>query len=110
MGRVPQVNSPSILRIMTFMEEYFQTLPSVWTRVNASQTNFASDRAGLNKVLLDELESMGNVRIFFNHKLTGVDFKRRKAWFVDSNATALKSPVDSRDLELSAGVHRHSLV
>ncbi|KAK4977463.1 kynurenine 3-monooxygenase, mitochondrial precursor [Elasticomyces elasticus] len=40
----------------------------------------AVDRAGLNKRLLDDLERMPNVKFFFNHKLTGADFKKRKAW------------------------------
>ena len=39
------------------------------------------DRGGLNKVLLNDLESLPNVRIFFQHKLTGADFRRKKAWF-----------------------------
>ncbi|KAF1966978.1 FAD/NAD(P)-binding domain-containing protein [Bimuria novae-zelandiae CBS 107.79] len=41
----------------------------------------ALDRAGLNKVLLDHLESMPNVKFFFNHKLLSVDFKKQLAWF-----------------------------
>lgn len=41
----------------------------------------ALDRASLNKTLLDHLESMPNVTFFFNHKLIGVDFKKRLAWF-----------------------------
>ncbi|KAI0015727.1 FAD/NAD(P)-binding domain-containing protein [Xylariomycetidae sp. FL0641] len=45
------------------------------------RTIFAIDRAGLNKCLLDILESMPNVKFFFSHKLTGADFKRCKAWF-----------------------------
>ncbi len=45
------------------------------------QTIFAIDRGGLNKSLLDVLDEMPNVRFFFNHKLTGADFRRRKAWF-----------------------------
>ncbi|KAI0810171.1 FAD/NAD(P)-binding domain-containing protein [Xylaria sp. FL0064] len=45
------------------------------------RTIYAVDRAGLNKRLLDILDDMPNVRLFFNHKLTGADFKRRKAWF-----------------------------
>lgn len=45
------------------------------------QTIFAVDRAGLNARLLDILEEMPNVKFFFNHKLAGADFKRRKAWF-----------------------------
>ncbi|KAM0717072.1 hypothetical protein Q7P37_006924 [Cladosporium fusiforme] len=40
----------------------------------------AVDRAHLNKLLLDELEGLDNVQLFFNHKLTGVDFDTRKAW------------------------------
>ncbi|KAI4594474.1 kynurenine 3-monooxygenase, mitochondrial precursor [Pestalotiopsis sp. 9143b] len=49
--------------------------------LTASQTIFAVDRADLNKRLLDILENMPNVKFFFNHKLTGADFKNRKAWF-----------------------------
>ncbi|RYP63114.1 hypothetical protein DL770_009454 [Monosporascus sp. CRB-9-2] len=45
------------------------------------RTIFAVDRAGLNRRLLDILEAMPNVKFFFNHKLTGADFKRCKAWF-----------------------------
>lgn len=39
------------------------------------------DRAGLNKRLLDELDNLGNVTFFWNHKLVGADFKNKKAWF-----------------------------
>lgn len=46
-----------------------------------SKTIFAIDRAGLNKRLLDILEGMPNVTFFFNHKLTGADFRGCKAWF-----------------------------
>ncbi|KAL7623595.1 kynurenine 3-monooxygenase, mitochondrial precursor [Parahypoxylon ruwenzoriense] len=45
------------------------------------RTLFAADRADLNRRLLDTLDSMPNVKFFFNHKLTGADFKRHKAWF-----------------------------
>ena len=41
----------------------------------------AVDRAGLNKKLLDTLDKMPNVTMYFNHKLTGADFKRNTAWF-----------------------------
>lgn len=41
----------------------------------------AVDRANLNKLLLDELDSLPNVNMYFHHKLTGTDFKDRKAWF-----------------------------
>ncbi|OTA95001.1 hypothetical protein M434DRAFT_394208 [Hypoxylon sp. CO27-5] len=45
------------------------------------RTIFAVDRAGLNRRLLDILGEMPNVKFFFNHKLTGADFKGRRAWF-----------------------------
>ncbi|KAF7175861.1 hypothetical protein CNMCM7691_000393 [Aspergillus felis] len=41
----------------------------------------AVDRSTLNNALLDELERSPNVKLFFNHKLTGADFIARKAWF-----------------------------
>jgi len=41
----------------------------------------AVDRANLNKLLLDELEDLPNVKLKFQHKLTGADLRRRKAWF-----------------------------
>ncbi|KAF7563250.1 hypothetical protein G7046_g882 [Stylonectria norvegica] len=57
----------------------------------------AVDRAGLNKRLLDILESMPNAKLFFNHKLTGADFRSCKAWFeVQGN----DSPKDSRFKEI----------
>jgi kynurenine 3-monooxygenase len=46
------------------------------------------DRGGLNKRLLDVLESMPNVKFFFNHKLTGADFRKRKAWFEVKNGSS----------------------
>ncbi|KAH8669639.1 kynurenine 3-monooxygenase-like protein [Tricladium varicosporioides] len=50
---------------------------------------YAVDRGGLNKALLDELDAMPNVKLVFNHKLTGADFKKRKAWFeVAGNPTS----------------------
>ncbi|KAI1329786.1 FAD/NAD(P)-binding domain-containing protein [Xylariaceae sp. FL0255] len=53
------------------------------------RTIYAVDRAGLNKRLLDILQDMPNVKFFFNHKLTGADFKTRKAWFeVQNSVTA----------------------
>ncbi|KAJ5225225.1 hypothetical protein N7468_006450 [Penicillium chermesinum] len=41
----------------------------------------AVDRGTLNNALLDELERTPNVKLFFNHKLTGADFRSNKAWF-----------------------------
>ncbi|KAG5935272.1 Kynurenine 3-monooxygenase [Claviceps monticola] len=42
---------------------------------------YAIDRSGINGQLLDVLDSMPNVKLFFNHKLTGADFQSRRAWF-----------------------------
>lgn len=39
------------------------------------------DRGLLNKVLLNELAKLPNVKLNFQHKLTGADFRRKKAWF-----------------------------
>ncbi|KAL7779095.1 hypothetical protein CFE70_008598 [Pyrenophora teres f. teres 0-1] len=41
----------------------------------------AMDRTGLNKTLIDHLEAMPNVKLIFNHKLVGVDFRKKVAWF-----------------------------
>lgn len=35
----------------------------------------------LSNVFLDELERTPNIKLFFNHKLTGADFQANKAWF-----------------------------
>ncbi len=51
------------------------------TRELTSQSILAIDRGGLNGRLLDILEEMPNVTFFFNHKLTGADFRKNKAWF-----------------------------
>lgn len=61
------------------------------------QTNFAIDRGGLNKALLDELETIPNIKFFFNHKLTGADFKNNKAWFTISRG---KTAPGKRDEEI----------
>ncbi|KAI1926567.1 kynurenine 3-monooxygenase, mitochondrial precursor [Ophidiomyces ophidiicola] len=45
----------------------------------------AIDRGTLNTILLNELEKTPNVKVFFNHKLTGADFKTNKAWFERRN-------------------------
>jgi kynurenine 3-monooxygenase len=58
------------------------------------------DRGGLNKALLDELETMPNVTIFFNYKLTGADLKQRKAWFEVSTGKALEYSIEKRHKEV----------
>ncbi|KAL7821841.1 FAD/NAD(P)-binding domain-containing protein [Trichoderma gracile] len=47
--------------------------------VNGRAIN-AIDRGTLNARLLDILDALPNVKLFFNHKLTGADFKANKAW------------------------------
>ncbi|KAI9768705.1 MAG: kynurenine 3-monooxygenase, mitochondrial precursor [Geoglossum simile] len=55
----------------------------------------AVDRGGLNKHLLDVLESMPNVTLFFNHKLTGADFQHNAAWFeVQKNISDNPRPIE----------------
>lgn len=39
------------------------------------------DRTQLNRALIDHLEAMPNVKLFFKHKMIGVDFKKKSAWF-----------------------------
>lgn len=61
----------------------------------------AVDRAGLNKKFLDALDKMPNVRVHFNHKLTGADFKNKIAWFERRNqrprADHAQNPTGSDD-------------
>ncbi|OIW28114.1 kynurenine 3-monooxygenase [Coniochaeta ligniaria NRRL 30616] len=45
------------------------------------RTIYAVDRGELNKRLLDILERMPNVTFHFNHKLSGADFRKCRAWF-----------------------------
>ncbi|KAL4804801.1 kynurenine 3-monooxygenase [Aspergillus unguis] len=45
------------------------------------RNNFSADRSMLTNVFLDELERTPNIKLFFNHKLTGADFHANKAWF-----------------------------
>ncbi|KAL2127540.1 hypothetical protein VTI74DRAFT_10569 [Chaetomium olivicolor] len=61
----------------------------------------AIDRGGLNKRLLDILEGMQNVKFFFNHKLTGADFRRNKAWFeVRDNGAPPTQGQRAREIEI----------
>ncbi|XP_044715445.1 FAD binding domain-containing protein [Hirsutella rhossiliensis] len=60
---------------------------------------YAIDRSGLNSRLLDVLDSMPNVKLFFNHKLTGADFNACRAWFEARDQVA--SPNDRfREIEI----------
>jgi kynurenine 3-monooxygenase len=65
----------------------------------SKQSILAIDRGGLNKRLLDILEEMPNVKFFFNHKLTGADFRRNKAWFEVREQDS--APSQSRELEVT---------
>lgn len=57
------------------------------------------ERRRLNKRLLDELESMPNAKLFFNHKLVGADFRRNIAWFEQSSATESGATTDPARIE-----------
>ena len=43
---------------------------------------------------------MPNVKFFFNHKLTGVDFKNHKAWFEVYGGNSAKNSVNARAQEV----------
>ena len=64
------------------------------------QAIYAIDRSGLNERLLDVLDAMPNVKLFFNHKLTGADFKSRQAWF-EARDTAISPDSRPREIEIS---------
>lgn len=55
------------------------------------------DRTGLNKTLLDHLDTMPNVKFFFNRKLVSVDFRKKLAWFENRTKS---DPAKSDDIEI----------
>ncbi|KAG6017108.1 Kynurenine 3-monooxygenase [Claviceps pusilla] len=61
---------------------------------------YAIDRSGINEQLLDVLDSMPNVKIFFNHKLTGADFQSRRAWF-ETRDTVMVSSSRAKEIEVT---------
>jgi kynurenine 3-monooxygenase len=61
------------------------------------QNLLAMDRTGLNKTLLDHLDSMPNVKFFFNRKLVSVDFRNKLAWFENRTKS---DPAKSDDIEV----------
>ncbi|KAH0536956.1 hypothetical protein FGG08_006221 [Glutinoglossum americanum] len=71
---------PQILPSATFISGASKRLIAT-SLIRNKKSIHAVDRAGLNKCLLDELEAMPNVKLFFNHKLTGADFRTKAAWF-----------------------------
>ncbi|RMZ79209.1 hypothetical protein DV738_g3505, partial [Chaetothyriales sp. CBS 135597] len=58
------------------------------------------DRGGLNKLILNELGAMPNVKLFFHHKLTGADFKNKKAW-LEIQPDGSPSPDRAREIEVA---------
>jgi kynurenine 3-monooxygenase len=62
------------------------------------QNLLAMDRTGLNKTLLDHLDSMPNVKFFFHRKLVSVDFRKKLAWFENRTKT---DPAKSDDIEVT---------
>ncbi len=59
------------------------------------------DRGELNKVLLDHLNSLPNVKFFFQHKMTGADFRKRKAWFEKMDKSESTSTDRAEEIEVS---------
>lgn len=74
----------------------------------------AVDRANLNKQLLNELQDLPNVKLNFQHKLTGADLKNRKAWFErtsKSSRSSDRAPEIEIDFDLILGADgAHSAV
>ncbi|MCJ1268454.1 hypothetical protein MMC22_008342 [Lobaria immixta] len=66
---------------------------------------YAVDRAGLNRALLESLDKMPNVTLYFNHKLTGANFNSKTAWFEQQehaqNPTQYSSDKKNRPIEIS---------
>lgn len=58
------------------------------------------DRAGLNKTLLDKLQTMPNVHFFFNYKLISADFKKNLAWF-ERHGNSDDDPIRGTEVEVS---------
>lgn len=100
------VSCMSSLRITTFKEEYVFAIPFSYSAFICTieaiahadhQSIYAIDRSDLNKRLLDTLDSLPNVKLLFNHKLTGADFRTRKAWF---EVRDQKNPANGRPREI----------
>lgn len=75
------------------------------------------DRGVLNKIILQELSKLSNVKLVFQHKLTGADFRTKKAWFeaLDKKAYARAPEIEvGFDLMIGAdGAHsatRHHMM
>ncbi|EXJ96346.1 kynurenine 3-monooxygenase [Capronia coronata CBS 617.96] len=58
------------------------------------------DRGVLNGVLLNHLDSLPNVTLHFQHKMTGADFRKRRAWFEITDRTDSSHPNRPREIEV----------
>jgi kynurenine 3-monooxygenase len=59
------------------------------------------DRGMLNKTILDMLDDLPNVTLCFQHKLSGADFRRKKAWFEILSTKSASAPGRPREIEIS---------
>ena len=82
------------------MDGYAPSIATLRARELTSQTILAIDRGGLNGRLLDILEEMPNVTFFFNHKITGADFRKNKAWFEVRDSGAAGQGQEAREVEV----------
>lgn len=58
------------------------------------------DRGMLNKTILDMLDDLPNVKLCFHHKLSGANFKLKKAWFEIINTKSASAPGRPREIEI----------
>jgi kynurenine 3-monooxygenase len=58
------------------------------------------DRGMLNKIILNALEKLPNVKLLFQHKLTGADLIRNKAWFEVQQPNAEHSSGRAPEIEV----------
>jgi kynurenine 3-monooxygenase len=59
------------------------------------------DRSQLNRVLLNELDKQPNVKLVFQHKLTGADFDRNRAWLENQSDRAAVAGRRAPEIEIS---------
>ena len=59
----------------------------------------------MNKRLLDSLETMPNVTLHFNHKLTGADFDKRRAWFEQRGHSSRTDHPQNPEQSMSSKLH-----
>jgi kynurenine 3-monooxygenase len=59
------------------------------------------DRGMLNKTILNMLDNLPNVKLCFQHKLSGADFRQKKAWFEILNTKSASAPGRPREIEIT---------